>query len=95
MKSPALDAVTAKLERIQRRSPEDFKAFGVLIDQVLERLNQTMAAERGARGRLLSRLQAVHDCPCPAGGQFEQIAPLYGKVRQWQCSGCSKIVTLD
>lgn len=75
-------------------SPADFAAFGVMIDMVLARLNKAVATERGVRGRLLSRLQAVHDCQQPDGGHFEQIEP-FGKVRRWRCSGCDRIVTLD
>ena len=94
MKTTMLDTRCTQLETIQRRSPADFEAFGVMLDMVLERLNKGAAAERGVRGRLLSRLQAVHECRQPDGGQFEQIEPL-GKVRQWRCSGCARVVTLD
>ena len=94
MKAVTVDAMAAKLETIAHRSPDDFAAFGHLIDMVLDRLKKQSAVDRGVRGRLLSRLQAVHECRQPLGGQFEQIEPL-GKVRQWRCSGCHKIITLS
>jgi hypothetical protein len=94
MKTTTLDTRCTQLETIQRRSPKDFAALGVMVDMVLERLNKTTATERGIRGRLLSRLQAVHDCQQPDGGQFEQLPP-HGRRRSWKCSGCDRIITDD
>jgi hypothetical protein len=75
MKASTFDAAAAKLETIHRTSPKDFEAFAHLIDMVTNRLKKEASTERGVRGRLLSRLQARHDCAQPDGGGFEQIEP--------------------
>jgi hypothetical protein len=64
------------------------------MDGILESETNAMTAARGVRGRLLSRLQARHDCAQPDGGGFEQVEPEYG-VKRWRCLGCNLIVTLD
>ncbi len=94
MKAATLDKLTEKLERIQHLYPADFAAIDVIVDSLIRRIKEESSAARGVRGRLLSRLQAIHECRQPLGGQFEQIEPL-GKVRQWRCSGCRRIIMLD
>jgi hypothetical protein len=62
---------------------------------LITRLDGETAAKRGVRGRLLSRLQAVHECRHPEADRgFEQLEPI-GKQRRWRCLGCDRIVTLD
>lgn len=94
MKPATFDATATQLETIHRTSPKTFAAFAQLIDGTLRRLKTEAAQDRGVRGRLLSRLQAVHDCDREDGGGFEQVEPL-GRIRQWRCLGCDRVVHLE
>ncbi len=89
-----LDTLTAKIATLQRINPESFKALARITDLAVRNSRQESAARGAVSRRILSRLQAVHDCDREDGGGFEQIEPL-GKVRQWRCLGCDRIVTLE
>jgi hypothetical protein len=91
---PTVATTSANLETLLHLNPKSFEAVRTLVDEVLRTEKRHIVVECGVRGGLLSRLQAVHDCQHEDGGAFEQIEPL-GRIRQWKCSGCGRIVALE
>ncbi len=64
-------------------------AFAVTEEQ------DKVSKARGIRGRLLSRLQAAHDCPEPKGGGVVQLPPSASGAKSWRCEGCGRVITLE
>lgn len=94
MKALTLDALTAKLETLGHLNPAKLQALDTIVDYAIRDEKAAVSTARGIRARLLSRLQAVHDCQQPHGGQFEQL-PAHGRFRSWRCTGCNLIITDD
>ena len=87
--------MAAELEKLESLAPRKFAAFEVLIEMAVRQETAKKHAARGLRGQLLARLQRIHDCPQPLGGQFEQLPRTPGQSRRWRCSGCDTIIGLD
>jgi hypothetical protein len=92
---PDYKAHIATVEQLWRLDPDRADALITLAEFALKEEQAKVSAARGIRGRLLSRLQAVHDCPEPKGGGFVQLQASASGAKSWRCEGCGKVVTLE
>ena len=93
--TPDYAAHLATVEQLWRLNPDRADALIKIAAFAVTEEHAKVSAARGVRGRLLSRLQAVHDCGEPKGGGFVQLPPSASGAKSWRCDGCGKVVTLE
>jgi len=93
--TPDYAAHVATVEKLWRLNPDRADALFKIAVFAMKEEQAKISGARGIRGRLLSRLQAVHDCPEPKGGGFVQLRPSASGANSWRCEACSKVVTLE
>jgi hypothetical protein len=86
---------TAVMEELSHLNPDRADALLQMAEWALKEEQAKVSGARGVRGRLLSRLQAAHDCLEPKGGGFVQLPPSASGAKSWRCEGCAKVVTLE
>jgi DNA invertase Pin-like site-specific DNA recombinase len=65
---PDYAAHTATVQQLWRLNPDRAEALIKIAAFAVQEEHAKVSGARGVQGRLLSRLQAVHDCPEPKGG---------------------------
>ena len=95
--SPAFAALSAKLEQLEKMSPNKFEAVDILTTMCLsdEKKKAGADADIPRKRSLLFRLQAAHVCRRMAEPRFTQLPRPASGIREWRCGGCGAIVTLD
>jgi len=93
--TPNFAAHTEIVKEFWRLNPDRAEALIEIAEWGLSEELAKVTGGRGVRGRLLSRLQAVHDCDKPTGGGFVQLQPSASGAKSWRCIGCNQIVALE
>jgi hypothetical protein len=81
------------VEKLYWLNPDRAEALIKIAEFTLKEEQDRVRRQRPTR-TLLARLQAVHDCPKPAGGGFVQLQGSASGAKSWRCEGCGQVVEL-